>query len=136
MWTIDQKTQSLLSIYISSIFNDYASFLDSVWTCSYHKYQSQRHWFSYEQAEKEFENGWEYCEDVLKAASAYFIEDISSIIKEVFDNNRREWDSDTDYASKLNYHLTSIMSDEYKDQRKLYVLHKFTLHKNLLDEIQ
>lgn len=137
MGTIDKKTQSLVSLYFSDFFNHSSDFLDNQWTCSFHKYWSDKNWFSYEDAQKEFEHWWQYCDEVLSIMYDFFCkEEIDYIIEEVFDNNNRNWNSDTDYTGKLNYYLTTVMANEYKKDGRLYVLYKFSLFHKLLDEIQ
>ncbi len=124
MWTICKKTITLLKMY----FNEYVD----------HEIED---YVGYESRESDtdmyikFRNWSEYCDKVLHAVEQSTILATNDIIEDVF--NDKEWTSNDDnnkdrFNWRLNYEFTEWFRD-HLDEKKHYVIRKFTLFNNLLD---
>lgn len=132
MGNIDEKTFKLLCIYINEqawwdayqwFIGEYLLFASG--SLNLHPTKEQ-----FQEAEKLFLTGWKVCDDILDVIAGDVIhQDLIPTIDEVFDSDNRTRTSDEDYTGKLNYKLTSIMSE-----REWYnpILYKFSLYHKLI----
>lgn len=132
MWMVDKKTQVLFAMFTHNFFNDYHRCLNhpAIWW-------KWRESVDRGKADIEFQNWWKFCESVVSELIDHYNSQHSDYtIEYVFDDSNWKWYRDKDYSNKLNFLLLEEMYEQYKEEGKLYVLHKYSLHHHLLNEIQ
>ena len=90
--------------------------------------------FDYEKGEHLFKNGWAYCDAVLDSLFKRWCKEIDGLIEEVFNDGNRNMSGK--YGNKLNYKLTDRMADSYAYDKKWYVLLKFTLYPDIVNQYE
>lgn len=129
MGTICWKTLSFVKMGVTSFGNstDYQSWLD------YKPLRKEEEFIGYEEADLLFKLWGDFCDEVVAYMLYHEKESISSMLKYCFDDDNWRPTEKVNYSDRLNYYLTEDNVDWYKSIDKLYVLKKFTLFPNLLD---
>ncbi len=129
MGTIDWKTLSFVQMQVTMFAsgNDYTSFLD------FPPLRPNKDFPDYEIADNMFKLWGVFCDEVLGYMLHNEKEGISSMLEYCFDDENWKPTEKANYSSRLNYYLTEDNIDWYETIGKLYILKKFTLFPNLLD---
>ena len=119
LWIISEKTKTLISIYFADMFkwSDWKAYQGYLTLCKKWKL---------EDLEKQFLLWWKFFEKVLNQTK---IMQEEFLIETITEDSGWQWDSNPD--KRLNYLLTRLLSNKLQ---KTYVLKKYTLFPNLLEQ--